>query len=268
MANGYYTNERTFLPGETASGTEVDNDLDGITAAFDKVRAERDQDILFTNPDFPDGAVIADDAVTRAGKLVGFDGSGAPTLLLSGFSWRGDWLPATIYNANDLIRDAGGAIATNSQYICKIAHISASDLADDWTAGYWELYLNLADVDASENASAASAAAAATSETNAADSAATIPVMDIAAQADWHFEVGGLYMQGGIRLIADEGDIIYPQAYAEGPYSLLCTSGHGSRPVNVTLRDWVTNHASVVCEYTDTGLPATAYVHWTAVGKV
>lgn len=86
--------------------------------------------------------------------------------------FRGTWLTATAYSFGDQVIDGANGLDTGNYYTCIIANTSGT-WSTDLTAGYWQLAIDIAGIEADVTAAAASAAAAATSATNAATSASS-----------------------------------------------------------------------------------------------
>lgn len=146
MANSYYTNTRTLTPGTTARGDEVDDKFDGVTTGFDGVEADIQNAIKLTNVDVTTNQEIADNAASRADRVIGFDASGNLVLKPPGAKWRGDWATSQNYAVNDIIKDAAGAVAQDNIYICITAHTSAN-LATD--ISNWALMVDVTQVSGS-----------------------------------------------------------------------------------------------------------------------
>jgi hypothetical protein len=114
----------------------------------------------------------------RAGRFLAFDTNGNPTATTNVGDFKGDWAASTIYRIGDLVKDT----TDDSIYRVNADHTSsgALPLTTNTNAAFYDLFVDLSDINASEAAAAASASAAAssasaasTSETNAAASAST-----------------------------------------------------------------------------------------------
>lgn len=78
MSNPWYTNTRELLPGAQASGKSIDDDFDGIEAAFDSVYTLILSALKFSNADLSGTNMeITEAAASRAGKFPNFDSNGA-----------------------------------------------------------------------------------------------------------------------------------------------------------------------------------------------
>jgi hypothetical protein len=158
------------LPGTIAKGDEVDDKFDGVSAGLDIVEGEINDAIRLTNADITTAQVIADAASARAGKVVGFDSSGALALVSAGATWKGAWTPSTYYRQNDIVKDSTGTISKNSLFICLTTHTSQSALNLD--SAKWSLMVDVEQVEESEAAAEAAQLAAEAAQL-AAETAAT-----------------------------------------------------------------------------------------------
>lgn len=105
MASRFWTFVANLIPGQTARSEQVNSKFSEIDEAFGNVEAEMNRGIRFTS-DTPGESTyqLPYSSAQRAGKLIGFDSSGALSILNAGFTWKGDWAPNTFYTVNDVIR--------------------------------------------------------------------------------------------------------------------------------------------------------------------
>lgn len=162
MANDFYTRSFNPLPGQRVDEQVLKDEFQLIEQAFDE--AEDEADTLAARaikiPESSPDQTLALSAVQRANLVLAFDASGNITATSFG-RWRGDWVTATAYVANDTFRYA----PTGSIYTVLVAHTSGV-FATDLAANKFSLAID----GTGAAAAAASAAAAATSESNAATS--------------------------------------------------------------------------------------------------
>lgn len=57
--------------------------------------------------------------------------------------WEGTWGPATVYQADDLVKDGSAGTDTGNVYICLVPHTSTTSFATDLSAGYWALIFDV-----------------------------------------------------------------------------------------------------------------------------
>lgn len=124
MAKVYYDNSdegQRLQPGTTAEGEAVDQKFDEIAAGF--VEAEKDTRRALKFPYEPGMESQEFDATAfqRRNRVLGFDNDGS-LALVSGFYYRQDWQPNTVYFLNDVVRDA----ATGNLYVAIAQHESGS----------------------------------------------------------------------------------------------------------------------------------------------
>jgi len=155
MTNEYYNHDDPFTAGSTVRSDAANSKFDAIETAFESVEADFDRAVLV-----PEGAAnnISGNAITRAGKVIGFDSNGDLTTQSGVGRYLGGWTTSTIYSLRDIVKDTAGAVGTNNLYICATAHTStnlASDIAK------WALLVDVAGVEAMKDAAAVSASAAA-----------------------------------------------------------------------------------------------------------
>lgn len=154
MANSYYNNTRTFLPGTLARGDVVDNDLDAVTTGFDLVEGEMDQAVRFTNADVPTPIEFSENATSRADTAIGFDVNGSPVLHNSA-------------SANADAAAASAAAASTSEANAATSESNAATSASNASTSETNAASSASAASTSETNAAASASAASTSETNA-----------------------------------------------------------------------------------------------------
>jgi len=173
-----------FVTAGDLLASSLNEQLDALTI-FDQQVAEENKRGL--RAPVYDPALVEDGGVVdmtlpakadRAGRFLAFDGNGNPTATTNVGDFKGDWAASTVYRIGDLVRDT----TDDSIYRVNTDHTSSGSLPlnTNTNAAYYDLFVDLSDINASEAAAAASASAAAssasaasTSETNAAASAST-----------------------------------------------------------------------------------------------
>ena len=160
--NPFWNFVTTFVSGTLAKAEDVNTNFSGINTGFDAVDTEINKAIQVTNS--PGVVDIAENAASRANKLIQFNASGGIELGTVIGSYKGNHADAsgTSYYVRDVVKDAAGRIGLNNVYICNTAHTSTGTIAVD--SANFDLLIDVADVEASK-------VAAALSETNAAASA-------------------------------------------------------------------------------------------------
>ena len=161
MSNSFWNFVTRMVSGTLAKADDVNTNFDGVTAGFTLVETEIDKAITVTNA--AGVTDIAQNAATRALKLISFDVNGDVVTSQIVGDWKGDHADAagTDYQIRDVVKDAAASIKADSLYICTVTHTSTGSLATD-TAN-WDLLVDVEAVAISEAAAAASAAAAAAS---------------------------------------------------------------------------------------------------------
>lgn len=136
----FWTFVTTLIPGQTARSEQVTTHLTEVDTALGLVASELNRSIRFMDGTPSEAAYqLLQNAVQRANKLLGFDGSGVLTLTSASFVWRGDWAVGVQYNLNDVIR--APVSHSYSLYICKSAHVSVDFAAD--LAARWDVAIDL-----------------------------------------------------------------------------------------------------------------------------
>lgn len=144
-----------FVRFTTAKAEDVNAALDGLSAGLDGVEADFDRSIKIPTGG-PDQVIDMAPGV-RAGLTLAFDASGNITAIASGGRWRGDWLTATSYVAQDYYQDpVGGDI-----YVVLLAHTS-SNIAADVAANKSRLAIYVSGVEADRVLAEAAAVTATT----------------------------------------------------------------------------------------------------------
>ncbi len=139
----FWTFTSTLVAGQTARSEQVSTHFNEVNTALESVANELNRSIRFTDGT-PNEAQyqLAQNAAQRANRVIGFDAAGTLALLSATFTWRSDWVSATVYGVNDVIR---APVQNNlSLYICRIAH-SSGDFDTDVLAGRWEIMIDLAE---------------------------------------------------------------------------------------------------------------------------
>lgn len=141
MANRFFTHIATLDAGQTARANQVNAQLDSIDSGFEAAANELNRCFRFTDgtpaeADFQ----LSENAAARAGKVLGFDSSGDPSLLSGTFTFRGAWQTATQYSVNDVV--VGPAANNSSLYICTVGHTSGT-FATDLSASRWTVIVDL-----------------------------------------------------------------------------------------------------------------------------
>lgn len=138
MSSRFWSFVANLIPGQTARSEQVNAKFLEVDEAFEGVAAEMNRAVRFTygNPTEAE-LLLAFDTQQRAGKAIGFDPTGAVTLLNPGFVWRGDWAPGTLYTANDVIR--APVNESYSIYVCLTTHTSPTT----FSSGSWSIMIDL-----------------------------------------------------------------------------------------------------------------------------
>jgi len=150
MASRFWNFVLAMVPGSLAKGEDVNENLSGIDTALALIETEIDGAIRVTTS--PGTTAIAENAASRANKLIQFNSAGGIELGTVVGDWKGDHADAagTDYYVRDVVRDAAAAIGLNNLYICTTAHTSTGDILAD-TAN-WSLLINVVDVETAKTA--------------------------------------------------------------------------------------------------------------------
>jgi len=154
-----------FVTAGDLLASSLNEQLDALTI-FDQQVAEENKRGL--RAPVYDPALVEDGGVVdmtlpakadRAGRFLAFDGNGNPTATTNVGDFKGDWAASTVYRIGDLVRDT----TDDSIYRVNTDHTSSGSLPlnTNTNAAYYDLFVDLSDINASEAAAAASAAAAA-----------------------------------------------------------------------------------------------------------
>lgn len=136
MASRFFTYVNNLIAGQTARAEDVNASFSSVDGGFASVEAEMNRAFRFTDgvpakTDFE----FAEGSAARAGKGLGFDGSGNPSLLNLSFRWRSDWQASTAYSVNDVVREPN----YGSLYLCATAHTSGIA----WSDEKWSLMVDM-----------------------------------------------------------------------------------------------------------------------------
>ena len=140
MANPFYTDANTVQPTGTARSSPVTAEFAKLQTAFDLVDTQ-----LTRRVKIPTGAgnEIIDDVSQRALKAIGFDAAGDIGLISSLGTWRGDWVTATAYAQQDIVRDP---VTPFSLYIANSAHTSPAAFDGTEKAANWTVIIDLTEL--------------------------------------------------------------------------------------------------------------------------
>jgi len=103
MSNGFHIPLSALVVGSIARAGDVNDRIDAVTTAFDKVEAVTD--VAIKLPAGSGNQQITETGPNRAGKEIGFDVDGNLVLIQSAFQWRDDWVTGVDYLKNDVVRD-------------------------------------------------------------------------------------------------------------------------------------------------------------------
>ena len=156
-----YTKPSDLVAGTTARASDINDRAGATETGFDNVEAITNRSIKLPAGTSGD-QLISESASNRANKEVGFNASGALTLISSAFQWKGNWATSTAYIKNDTVKDN----STKNIYAVLVDHTSGT-LSSDVSAAKLALAINVADVETAKAAAQTAQAAAETAETNA-----------------------------------------------------------------------------------------------------
>ena len=150
-----------FVTAGDLLASSLNEQLDALTI-FDQQLAEEGQRSM--RAPVYDPALVADGGIVdmtlpakadRAGRFLAFDGNGNPTATTNVGDFKGDWAASTVYRIGDLVRDT----TDDSIYRVNTDHTSSGSLPlnTNTNAAYYDLFVDLSDINASEAAAAASA---------------------------------------------------------------------------------------------------------------
>ena len=156
-----YTKPSDLVSGTTARASDINDRASATETGFDNVQVITHRAIKLPVGTSGD-QFISESSANRANKEVGFNASGALTLISSAFQWKGNWATSTAYIKNDTVRDN----STKNIYAVLVDHTSGT-LSSDVSASKLALAINVADVETAKSAAQTAQAAAETAETNA-----------------------------------------------------------------------------------------------------
>lgn len=134
-----------LTPGETARSSEVDANFSGANGGFTNVEGELNRSLrvaLSGNPGLAQGDLeLADTAVQRAGKVLGFGNDGKPITLNAAFRYRGAWTTGAVYSTNDVVQTG----IEKSLWLCIAAHTASALFSTD-QATKWVLAVDLSEL--------------------------------------------------------------------------------------------------------------------------
>ena len=150
-----------FVTAGDLLASSLNEQLDALTI-FDQQVAEENKRGL--RAPVYDPALVEDGGVVdmtlpakadRAGRFLAFDSNGNPTATTNVGDFKGDWAASTVYRIGDLVRDT----TDDSIYRVNTDHTSSGSLPlnTNTNAAYYDLFVDLSDINASEAAAAASA---------------------------------------------------------------------------------------------------------------
>lgn len=161
--------------GTKARSKDVREEFDLVVAAFNKIQGL----LKIADTQAPSEQTLDYSVAQRASMLLCFNSSGNVDIIQGAFTYRGDWLTATAYKLNDIVRDPS---APNSVYVVTTPHTSGV-LATDIAANKLAVIIDMTAVATQVTAAAASASAASGSASAASSSAAAAAASAASAAA-------------------------------------------------------------------------------------
>lgn len=225
MANSLWNFVTKLVPGTLAKAEDVNVNFEGIQAGFDAVEAGVGNTMRVVNE--AGVTTISLGAVARALRVVAFDASG--DLIADVFLGenKGNHVEAagTDYKKRDIIKDAAGSEGLNNIYMCNTDHTSGADFSTDFALGYWDLLINVVDVEIAKTAAEAAETLAAMW---ASQTSGIVDATDFAAKA---WAIGGTGVtdtaSGGAAkewATAAEDDLVDTAEYSAKHYSIKATA--------------------------------------------
>ena len=160
-----------LVENDPFSAETVEGGFDKSISLVQEIQEEADRAIKLSRTNTMASTEFTVDAVTRAGKILGFDSAGELVVSQELGSFRGNWTTGTTYAARDIVKDT----SNNNIYLCNTGHTASGSqpISSNTDVAKWDLLVDAYSATASATAAASSASAASTSETNAATSATT-----------------------------------------------------------------------------------------------
>ncbi len=160
-----------LVENDPFSAETVEGGFDKSVSLVQEIQEEADRAIKLSRTNTMASTEFTVDAVTRAGKILGFDNAGELVVSQELGSFRGNWTTGTTYAARDIVKDT----SNNNIYLCNTGHVASGSqpISSNTDVAKWDLLVDAYSATASATAAASSASAASTSETNAATSATT-----------------------------------------------------------------------------------------------
>lgn len=144
MPSRFWTFIANLTPGETARAAEVNAKFLEIDGALANVSAELNRAVRYSG-DSPTPLEaymqVPNTPAQRANRVLGFNAAGAPTITSATWNYRQAWVPATLYNSNDIV-----LLANDGLYISLLTHTAAALFATDLAASRWLKIVDLAEV--------------------------------------------------------------------------------------------------------------------------
>jgi len=181
-----------LVENDPFSAETVEGGFDKSISLVQEIQEEADRAIKLSRTNTMASTEFTVDAVSRAGKILGFDSAGELVVSQELGTFKGNWSSSTTYAARDIIKDT----SNNNIYLANTGHTSSGSqpISSNADVAKWDLLVDaasattsattattqagIATTKAGEASASASAALtsknnAATSETNASNSATT-----------------------------------------------------------------------------------------------
>lgn len=205
MANNFYNEDFQGQAGQTARADHVRTEFAAIGSAFDSV--EEIQGRGLRAPEGEDALAELPALGARVGRFLRFDANGNPQAVQSGFTWRGAWATATVYQLGDVVTHG----RYGSIYICTVAHTSSGSTISGVS---FEIMIDLQGLNLIENEIKTASFTAEPAgdymvDTSAGDVVVTLPLTPSIADAPINItHIAGSLASGQTLTIARNGSLI------------------------------------------------------------
>ena len=159
-----------LVENDPFSAETVEGGFDKSVSLVQEIQEEADRAIKLSRTNTMASTEFTVDAVTRAGKILGFDSAGELVVSQELGSFRGNWTTGTTYAARDIVKDT----SNNNIYLCNTGHTASGSqpISSNTDVAKWDLLVDAATATTASNTATTKAAEALASANNAATSEA------------------------------------------------------------------------------------------------
>lgn len=218
-----------FQEGGEFRAKTINDELDILTAVDQQIGDDLTRALRLDATD-ADVSMVLPPAAQRAGRYLGFDAAGAPSVQQVAGKWRGVWGASIAYVAGDL---ATVPDASSNVHVCLGAHTSGV-FATDLAAGHWALAIDVANL-AAQATSAVNLAQEVFAGTGAqtaytlayapgSQTALLVTVNNVVQKAGTSYTIAGTTLNFAVAP-ANGADVVVRYLAREGVYNIVPTAG-------------------------------------------